>query len=83
MDLGSPSFSGKSRTGLRKKLERNEAELEKISSEFADQKLDIHIASFIEQKITPPASVIVSGYYFSQFDSLLLIGYRSSAAPVP
>lgn len=53
--IGSPSFVGKSHTGSRKNVERGASEVEKISSQFADQLLNIHIASFVEQQITSPA----------------------------
>ena len=53
-NITSPSVVGKSGSGLRRNLEKHASELEKISSQFADQALGIHIASFVEQEITPP-----------------------------
>ena len=58
-NITSPCVVGKSGGVLRRTLEKYVSELEKISSQFADQSLGIHIASFVEQEITSPGEKTV------------------------
>jgi hypothetical protein len=53
--VGLSRFVGRARTDLVDALKRDANVLEQISIEFADEPLNIKIASFIEQNITPPA----------------------------
>jgi len=53
-------FVGASRSDLIKMLEKDSEELAKLSSDFVSRLSKIKVASFIEQKATPPADTRVS-----------------------
>jgi hypothetical protein len=60
-------FIGPTRPQLIKALEKDSQILKDISTSFRNQTSKIHIASFIEQEITPPANARVS-YRLDQVD---------------
>ena len=74
--VGTSRFVGSMRSDLIKSLEKDSKILKDISTNFRNQTRDIMIASFVEQKLTPPAKTRVRTP-FQQCDHQCLMLTRS------